>query len=77
MCVCNSYEGKYEVIINDNFDNYICTINFKSITNVCRFLEDANLNASKIDVFRKKDSRLLDTDIILSIWKSDFNECEV
>lgn len=77
MCVCNSCDGKYEVIISDNFDNYICNIAFKSITNVCRFLEDADLKVCKIDIVRKTDSKLLDIDMLLSIWRSDFNECEV
>lgn len=72
MCVCNNDDAKYEVIINDNFNNYICTVKFKSITTVCRFLDDANLINANIDVCRIKDSNLLDIDVLLSIWKSDF-----
>lgn len=68
MCVCNSNDGKYEVVINDINDCYICSVFFKSITTVCRFLEDACLANSKIDVVRVSDTKLLDIDMLLSIW---------
>lgn len=76
MCVCNSDKSKYEVIVCDNSSNYICTINFASITTVCRFLEDFNFMNSKIDIYRKKDSQKIDVDMLISIWNSDFKECE-
>lgn len=77
MCVCNSNDGKYEVIINDINDLYICSVFFKSLSTVCRFLEDACLDNSKIDVVRISDTKLIDVDILLFIWNYCFKKDEV
>lgn len=77
MCVVNSDKSKYELILFDSLDNYICTIPFASITTVCRFLEDADLSNCHIDIFRRSDNKVIDLEILMSIWQSDFYDCEV
>ena len=69
MCVCNSENKDYEVIITDKQNFPICTVYFKTISLVARFLDDFDFDRGNCQIYRKKDMQYIDGAWLLDLWK--------
>lgn len=76
MCMVNNDDRNYELILSDLDDNTICSIFFKSVTSVCRFLEECDLTKCIVDVVRMKDTKLIDVKLLLDVWKGISDEVQ-
>lgn len=59
---------KYEVYLMIN-KKIICQWYFKSITQVCKFLENCDLDFIDAEVIRLKDLHSFDAMSLLEVWK--------
>lgn len=61
---------KYEVILTmrDN-DHIVNSWRFKSITQVCRYLDQTDYSLVRPKVFRLPDYKEFDANLLLEIWK--------
>lgn len=69
MCVCNSNNNEYEVIVCDLANSPICTVYFKTISLVARFLDDFDFDKGKCQIYRRKDMQYIDGAWLLDLWK--------
>lgn len=69
MCVSYSEKSDYEVIVCDMQHFPICTLNFKSISLIARFLDDFDFERGICDIYRKKDMQFIDGKWLLELWK--------
>lgn len=78
MCIVNSNKAKYEVIISTNDKEEkrtICTVNFCSISTLCRFLdEEFDFDNGWCEVFRLSDNYHINIPDLLDVWNTYFVE---
>ena len=75
MCCVNSDKSKYEVIIKTIDGNTICSVDFISISTVCRFLDDNfDFDNGICEVIRKKDNYIICVPDLLDVWNTYFVE---
>lgn len=69
MCVVNK-AGKYELIICDLHNDPLLSIDFSSISLLCRILDEVDTSKCKALVFRKSDCQEFDTEVLLELWRN-------
>lgn len=74
MCVVNSDKGKYEVLIFDIQHHLICSVNFKSISTVCRFLDDFDFEFGDVEICKIGYGDLIDPKLLMQVWDNYFEE---
>lgn len=75
MCCVNSEKAKYEVIIKTVEEDVICTVNFISISTVCKFLDNEfDFDFGTVEVIRKADNYVICVPDLLDVWNTYFVE---
>ena len=69
MCVVDK-QGKYELIICDKEHFPIVSIDFSSISALCRILEEADLSRCEAKVYRKEDCKEFDSQLLIELWRA-------
>lgn len=70
MCIVDK-PGKYELIICDKKKEPILSIDFCSISALCRILDEVDFSKCSARCYRKEDNQQIDTQVLLEIWRNE------
>ena len=70
MCCLDSDKGKYEFILLDKSNNPLFSIDFSSISLLCRALDDVDLDRCNVQIYRKSDLQFIDEKLLLEMWRN-------
>lgn len=72
MCIVNSNEGKFEVIIKDLNNEVIVSFRIKSITLACRLLDEFDFRKARISIIKLSDNTELNVFDLLDTWRNAY-----
>lgn len=70
MCIVDK-PGKYELIISDKNREPIISIDFCSISALCRILDEVDFSKCHAECYRKEDNQKISPQILLEVWRNE------